>query len=201
VKKIFPIAFLLVAVFSNGQQNRVKLGILILPSASLPGFVIGSAGYERLNKDLNNSWQFSFNKSYGSFGTDVGDENRTWGTVEKVYYRKISGTKFTWFYSFFTEAGTREKLAGLVVVTPEKTFRTTKQFEITPGAGLGLQARFQKRWGIEIMGGPKLIFANGKDYYYNSITKQTFTEPAKDTKFGYRLMGMISYQFSYNVRK
>lgn len=201
MRKIFLIAFLHVAVSSTGQQNRAKLGILILPSASLPGFVIGSAGYERLNKGLHSSWQFSYNKSYGSFGTDVGDENRTWGTIEKIYYRKISGTKLTWFYSFFTEAGAREKLAGHIYVTPEKIFRKKKQFEINPGAGLGVQARLQKRWGIEIMGGPKLIFANGKDYYYNSITKQTFTEPAKDTKFGYRLMGMISYQFSYNVRK
>ncbi|MBI5857511.1 MAG: hypothetical protein HZB42_07655 [Sphingobacteriales bacterium] len=200
IRGFFIILSFFICSFLSAQQNRIKLGVLILPSASFPGFIIGSAGYERLNKNLNSSWQFSFNKSSGSFGTDAGDENRTWGTIEKIYYNKISGSKITWSFSFFTETGIREKLAGHVYVTPEKTFRKTKKFEINPGAGLGLQGRFHKRWGIEIIGGPKLIIANGKDYYYNSIIKQIFTESVHETKLGFRLMGMISYQFSYNVR-
>jgi hypothetical protein len=101
----------------------------------------------------------------------------------------------TWSYSLFTEIGTRVKKAGMVRPTPEKTFREAKSFEVNPGVAFGLQYRLGKRWRLEGVIGPKIILANGKDYYYNSINTQLFTENANEVRAGFRLMGFISYQF------
>jgi hypothetical protein len=188
----------LISSSSWAQQNRIKLGFIGFPSAS--GFGTGTLGYERLDKTLNKSWQISANGSGGAIATDAGTETRKWITVERTFYRSTMAKKITWSYSFFSEAGTRQKNAGYIHPTPEKTFQYTKQFEVSPGTSLGIQLQLGKRWRLESVAGTKIVFAKGNDYYYNSISKQTFTEAANETKLGYRLMGMISYQFSYNVR-
>ena len=193
MKKLFLILFLLAFLRTVAQQNRIKLGIIIIPSGA--GFLIGDAGYERLNKTFNKSWQFHLNASGGEIALDAGNEKRIWGTVEKTFYKKTIASGITWSYSFFTEAGTRLSKAGKVNYTPEKTFSETKQFEINPGASLGLQLRIGKRFRLEAQAGPKIIFASGYDYFKNSIINQKFREPANEVKPGIRLTGVLSYQF------
>ena len=41
------------------QQNKLKLGFF-LGGPTQSGFGMGNIGYERLNKELNSSWQFRF---------------------------------------------------------------------------------------------------------------------------------------------
>jgi hypothetical protein len=175
------------------QQNRINLGFIGFPSVS--GFGIGDIGYERLNKELTASWQFHFSASGGAVATDVGTETRKWGTIEKTFYRKTIAKRISWSYSFFAEAGSRDKSPGHIYNTPEKILIKTKVFEINPGASLGIQFRFGKRWGIETQAGPKLIFANGKKYYRNSTINQNFSEAVNNIKAGYRLIGGFTYQF------
>ena len=185
--------FILSACNITAQQNRIKLGFMGFPTVS--GFGIGCAGYERFEKNLTASWQLHLNASAGEIGNDAGAEKRIWGTIEKTFYKKSIAERITWSYSFFMEAGTREKNAGKVYFTPEKTFRETKVFETNPGISLGLQYRIAKRWRMETQLGPKLIFATGNDYYYNSITDQLSKESANSIKAGFRFTGLLSYQF------
>jgi hypothetical protein len=42
----------------SAQQNKLKFGFLGFLTQS--GFGMGNIGYERLNKELNSSWQFRF---------------------------------------------------------------------------------------------------------------------------------------------
>ena len=193
MKKVFSILFFLISLSSPSQQNRIKLGFIGFPTAS--GFGIGDFGYERLNKKLNSSWQIHFSASGGAVATDVGSEARKWGTIEKTFYRKTISKKITWSYSFFTETGSREKSPGFIHNIPEKIFIKTKQFEINPGVSLGIHLRIGKKFGIETLTGPKIIFANGKNYYVNSIIKQNFSEPVRYTKAGFRFIGGFTYQF------
>ena len=74
MQKVFLILFFLVSLQTAAQQNRVKIGVLIIPSGA--GFLIGDAGYERLNKTLNKSWQFHLNASGGEIALDAGNEKR-----------------------------------------------------------------------------------------------------------------------------
>jgi hypothetical protein len=184
---------ILTACNISAQQNRLKLGFMGFPTAA--GFGIGCIGYERLDKGLSSSWQLHLNAAAGEIGNDAGAEKRIWGTIEKTFYKKTTAERITWSYSFFTEVGTREKDAGKVYTTPAKTFRETKTTEINPGVSIGLQYRIRKRWRIESQIGPKLIFANGNHYYYNSITNQLSKESANSIKAGFRFTGLLSYQF------
>lgn len=193
MQKVFLILLFLVPLCTTAQQNRVKIGVIIIPSGS--GFLIGDAGFERLNKALNKSWQLHLNASGGEIALDAGDEKRIWGTVEKTFYKKTVAPRITWSYSFFTEVGTRLAKAGRVYYTPAKTFSETKQFEINPGASIGLQYRLGKRFRLEAQAGPKIIFATGHDYFKNSILNQKFRESANEVKAGLRLTGVLSYQF------
>ncbi len=177
----------------TAQQNRIKLGFIGFPSQS--GFGIGDIGFERLNKELNSSWQLHFSASGGAIASDVGTETRKWGTIEKTFYRKTIAKKITWSYSFFTEAGSRDKSPGHVPYIPEKILKKTKLFEINPGASLGIQLLLGKKWGIETQAGPKLIFAKGIKYYRNSTANQIYSESFHDIKAGYRLIGGFTYQF------
>ncbi|HWR32013.1 MAG TPA: hypothetical protein VN451_00695 [Chitinophagaceae bacterium] len=178
---------------AEAQKNRIKLGFIGFPSES--GFAIGDIGYERLSKELNSSWQFHFSASGGTIAIDAGTETRKWVTVEKTFYRKTVANKITWSYSFFTEAGCREKNPGRVPYIPEKILINTKQFEINPGASLGIQLRFGKKWGIETQVGPKIIIATGKEYYRNNIINQPYSKTFHNLKAGYRLIGTFAYQF------
>ncbi len=193
MKKIFSLLFLLISLSSPSQQNRIKLGFIGFPTVS--GFGIGDIGYERLNKKLNSSWQIHFSASGGAIVTDVGSETRKWGTIEKTFYRKTIAKKIIWSYSFFTETGSREKSPGHIYNIPEKVLKKTKQFEINPGVSLGIHLLIGKKFGIETLAGPKIIFANGKKYYVNSTVNQNFSEPVRYTKAGFRLIGGFTYQF------
>jgi hypothetical protein len=175
------------------QQNRIKLGFIGFPSVS--GFGIGDIGFERLNKNLNASWQLHFSASGGAVATDVGTETRKWGTIEKTFYRNTISKRITWSYSFFTETGSREKSPGKVLNSPEKILLKTKWFEINPGACLGIQFRIGKKLGIETQAGPKFIFATGKEYYRNSVINQTFSESLNNNRPGFRFIGGFTYQF------
>ena len=141
------ILILLISSSLSAQQNRIKLGFMGFPSQS--GFGIGDIGYERLNGKLNASWQLHFSASGGSIATDIGTETRKWVTIEKTFYRHTIAKRITWSYSFFTEAGSREKSPGYVSYIPEKILKKTKWIEINPGASLGIQLLLGKKWGIE----------------------------------------------------
>lgn len=193
IRSIFFILTLFISSSLIAQQNRIKLGFIGFPSQS--GFGIGDIGYERLNKKLNASWQLHFSASGGAIASDVGTETRKWGTIEKTFYRKTIAKKITWSYSFFTEAGSREKSPGRVFDVPEKILKKTNLFEINPGASFGIQLLLGKKWGIETQVGPKLIFAKGKKYYRNSTINQTYSESIYDIKAGYRLIGGFTYKF------
>ena len=193
MQKVFLILLFLVSLCTTAQQNRVKIGVIIIPSVN--GVLICDAGYERLNKAFNKSWQFHLNASGGEIALDAGDEKRIWGTIEKTFYKKTVAPRITWSYSFFTEVGTRLAKAGRVYYTPAKTFSETKQFEINPGASLGLHYRLGKRFRLEAQAWPKIIFATGYDYFKNSILNQKFRESANEVKAGLRLTGVLSYQF------
>jgi hypothetical protein len=197
MKKV-AIILLLVLIVKNSfaQQNKIKFGFIGFPSQS--GFGIGNLGYERMNKALNNSWQFHINGSGGAIATDVGTETRKWVTIERTFYKKSISKAITWSYSFFTETGNRVKENGDRVDDLSKIFDKRKLFEINPGASLGIQIHIGKKWGIETQAGPKLIFANGKEYYINGLissSNNTFTENVSYTKAGYRFMGAVYFQF------
>lgn len=177
----------------SAQQNKLKLGFLGFPTQS--GFGIGDVGYERLNKELNSSWQLHFSASGGAIAMDAGTESRKWITVEKTFYRNTITKKITWSYSFFLEAGSRLKKPGKISYSPDKILRETKLFEINPGACLGIQIRLGRKWGVESQIGPKLIFANGDNYYSNSIINQNYLEPENYFKAGFRVTGGFYYQF------
>lgn len=193
MRTVFCIFFLLFQMQTNAQKNRIKAGFLGFPAAS--GFGQGSIGYERLGKKLTTSWQILLNGSGGEIGNDTGPEKRIWGTAEMTFYKKTISERITWSYSFFTEAGKRQKDAGHVAIIPERTFKERKTFEICPGVSLGLQYRIGKKWGVEAAAGPKIILANGNEYYYNYLNSSVFSESYSKTNFGLRLNGLLSYQF------
>ncbi len=175
------------------QQNRIKAGAIVIPSGSL--FVIGDVGYERLNKALTKSWQFHINASGGEIALDAGSEKRIWGTIEKTFYKPTISKKLSWSYSFFNEVGSREKNAGKVSENNTKIFRETKQFEINIGTSLGIQLGLGKKIRLEAQAGPKLIFANGYDYFSNRSSGQIEKEKNNEIRAGLRLTGVLSYQF------
>jgi hypothetical protein len=181
---------------SFSQQNKIKFGFIGFPSQS--GFGIGNLGFEKLNKSLTSSWQIHINGSGGAIASDVGTETRKWVTIEKTFYKKTISKAFSWSYSFFTEAGDRVKENGDRIDDLTRVFDKRKLFEINPGASLGIQLRIGKKWGIETQAGPKLIFANGKEYYINMVSSSSnssFTEKISYIKTGFRLMGAIYIQF------
>jgi hypothetical protein len=177
----------------NAQQNRIKAAAVILPGGS--PYIIGTLGYERLDKSLTASWQFLINIAGGELAIDAGDEMRRWGTVERIFYKQTKKEKLTWSYSFFVEMGQRIKQAGFVKSPPEKIYQERKTIEMCPGVGVGLQYKIKKRWRIEAIVGPKFIFAIGDKYYYNSITRITFKEQSNSIGGGIRFNGLLSYQF------
>lgn len=193
MKKVLCIFFVLIQLQVHAQQNRIKVGFIGFPSAS--GFGLGSIGYERLNKAIVSSWQILINGSGGEIGVDAGAEKRYWATIEKSFYKKTIADRITWSYSLFAEVGKREKDAGHVAIIPSRTFRERKTFEICPGVSLGIQYRIGKKWRLEAATGPKIILANGNEYYYNSITNSIFSENYSKTTIGLRLNGLLSYQF------
>lgn len=184
---------LLLTVKIHAQQNRIKAGFIGFPSQS--GFGIGNIGYERFDEELKNSWQFHINGSGGAIGTDVGTETRKWVTIERSFYKQTISKAITWSYSVFIETGDRIKNPGDKKYTPTKVFLKRKLFEVNPGISIGVQLRIGKKWGIESQAGPKLIFATGKSYYYNSTINQYFTENASGIKAGFRIMGAVYFQF------
>ena len=117
------------------------------------------------------------------------------GPVEKTFYKKTIAKKITWSYSFFTEIGNRLKKPGKISYTLDKILQKTKFFEVNPGASLGLQLAFGKRWGIETQVGPKLIFATGKEYYSNRIINQNYSTTVNHIKGGARIIGVFYYKF------
>lgn len=177
----------------HAQQNKIIAGFIGFPSQS--GFGIGNIGFERFDEELKSSWQFHINGSGGAMGNDVGTETRKWITIERSFYKPTISNAITWSYSFFLETGDRVKNPGDKTYTPTKVFLKTKLFELNPGISLGIQLRIGKSWGIESQAGPKLIFAKGKNYYYNSTINQYFTENADRIKAGFRFMGAAYFQF------
>jgi hypothetical protein len=192
-KHICLILFFLICHQLFAQQNRIKLGFIGFPSQS--GFGIGNIGYERFNDELSSSWQLHINGSGGAIGNDVGTETRKWVTVERTFYKETISEAITWSYSFFLEAGNRIKKDEGRNPIPAKEFIERKLIELNPGISLGVQLRIGKKWGIESQAGPKVIFATGKNYYYNRSINQYFTENTNGIKAGFRFMGAIYFQF------
>lgn len=178
----------------NAQQNRLKFGIMGIPFSGA-GFGIGSVGYEHLDSTLHSSWQFFLNAAGGSIAADARSESRVWGTAERTFYKKTISKKISWSYSFFTEIGNRTVNAGYEKNTFEKIFKTKKVFEINPGASLGLQLYLGKKVRLEGQAGPKVIFASGKNNYYDFDTGEPFSQKVNEIKAGYRFLGVVSVQF------
>jgi hypothetical protein len=174
----------------------MKGGFIGFPSSS--GFGIGTLGYEKMNKELTKSWQLHINGSGGAIATDVGIETRKWITVERTFYHKTISKTISWSYSFFTEIGDRVKENGDRSDDIARIFDKRKMVEINSGANLGIQLRIGKKWGVETLAGPKVIFANGKEFYLDAspgVPRRNFTEKVSYIKAGFRLMGVVYIQF------
>ncbi len=194
MKHVFFIIFFTLSIICSAQNNRIKAGLTGVPIFQ-GGFGIITFGYEKLNNEKNKSWQFTANASYGSIAADAGSTNRKWFTLERINYINYKPDKSRLYYSFFIEAGNRIKLPGYFHPPPDSILNKTKSFEISPGLGAGVHFRIKKKFGIQISTGPKIIFAKTKDQYYNSITRKSYSSSYNGTKFGFRYMGTLSYQF------
>ncbi len=194
MKYFFLIGCLLFAAVINAQRNKIKLGILGVPFFQ-SGFGMGTIGYERLNKKNTASWQAHFNVAGGSIATDVPVDTRRWGTIEKTFYYKTVAKRISYSFSAFTEIGDRVTTPGYARFEPDSILRKTVVFEINPGASLGLQYMFSKKWGIEMQAGPKLIIANGKKHFINSTNQQKFEVASDEIKAGYMFTGSFYFQF------
>ena len=194
MKKILCIFFVLIQLQVHAQQNRIKLGIAGVPIFQ-SGFGIGNIGYERLRKDMKASWQLLYSIAGGSPATDAAISNRKWLTVERLWYFKTINKKVGYYYSVFSEAGSRTTKPGHAHYPDTAWLKETKVTEINPGVSLGILLKLGKRINLETAAGPKLMFQSGKEYYRNFRDNKDFTEPYKDTKFGLRFLFSFSYQF------
>ena len=194
MKRMLLIYFFVPVMNAAAQQNRIKAGVLVVPLFQ-SGFGMGNIGFERLNKQFNSSWQIHFCVAGGSIASDAETNNRKWVTVEKTYYLKSKKEKAHFFYSFFAETGNRITLPGHSYFKPDSIINKTKSFEINPGVSLGWQLKIKKRWGIEMLAGPKIIFASKEKQYYNSLNNQHYTVSGNHIKAGFRFMTSLYYQF------
>ena len=194
MKNILLIFFTIFFLKADAQRNRIKLGLMGVPMFQ-SGFGMGNIGFERLNKTLNSSWQIHFSFAGGSPAADAETTNRKWLTLEKSIYLKRNSGKFNFYYSFFNETGKRTERPGFSHFEPDSILQRTTTFEINPGAGIGTQFQLMKKFKMEVQAGPKLIIANGKKYYYNSLAKQEFSELINKLRGGFRFFACIYYQF------
>lgn len=194
MKEILCILFLLLHLQINAQQNKIKVGIAGLPMFQ-SGFGMGNVGYERLNKNLNTSWQILYAVAGGSPAADAAISTRKWLTIERLWYFKPVHKKISYYYSFFSEAGIRKTKPGHAHYPDTAWLKETKVSEINPGASLGIVIKLGRKICVESAAGPKLIFQSGKEYYRNYRDNYDFTEPYKDTKLGLRFLFSFSYQF------
>ncbi len=159
------------------------------------GFGMGTIGYERLNKKQNASWQLHFNVAGGSIASDAPISTRRWGTIEKTYYFRTVAKRIRYSFSAFSEIGNRSTRPGHASFKPDSILQKSIAFEINPGASLGLQYKFSKKWGMEMQAGPKLIIANGKQHFINASTQQKYQTTYKEIKAGYMFTGSFYFQF------
>ncbi len=178
----------------HAQVYKAKLGLFIFP---LPpsGYGTCNLGLERLDPGNANSWQLHAHLSFGTLGADAPEVRRKWITIERTHYVKPAEKKTLFFYTGFLELGSRKTLPGFVDFPPDAVLQNEKAFECSPGIGIGVSFRFLKRFGLDLVAGPKLIFATHKDSYYNSITRQGYTKRYQDVNAGYRGMGALSIRF------
>lgn len=188
--------FVICMLVSTGiwaQQNRIKFGFLGFPAPS--GFGIGNIGYERLNKQQNKSWQLLFSMSGGSIALDAESYKRKWLTIERLYYFSTVSKKLSYFYTFFIETGERTSDPGHIPIYDTSRYDGFRSFELSPGTALGLKFNFSKKLALETGAGPKLIWLNGKEKYYNDRDNIHFTAPYKKTRIGYRFLFSFSWEF------
>ncbi|HUR66190.1 MAG TPA: hypothetical protein VMZ03_07545 [Chitinophagaceae bacterium] len=176
-----------------GQQNRVKLGFIGFPSQS--GFGIGNIGYERLDRSKKRSWQLLYSMSGGSAAVDLETYKRKWITVERIVYFNTRNKKLDYFYTLFLETGKRTSEPGYIAVYDTSRYDGLKAFELSPGVAGGLRFALSKRLGLETGGGPKFIWLNGEEQYYNRRDDIHFSKDYRKTKLGFRFMFSFSWQF------
>lgn len=192
MKYSFLLLIVLLNLTAKAQLNKIKGSLLGAPFES--GFYLGTIGYERLTRSQTSSWQLYYNVAQGAVGADIGDTDRRWFTIEKTYYVK-SKTKFMFFYTFFVEKGNRIKQPGHVDYPMNALLKNTRSKEICPGGAVGLNFRWRKKWGMQVLGGPKLIIEKATTNYYNAYTQKFFNSKANNTKLGGRFIGNFYFQF------
>lgn len=190
--KSLPIAIivscLLITIKGNSQQNYLKVFAIGVPFQSGAG--IGNIGFEHLNKNSTGAWQFDLNMAAGTFTTDVSVPHRVWLSADKIFlFNKQAKYQNAVFYTFFTEAGTRNLAGGRVLYAQNGSiFQKTKSFEINPGAGLGKNFPIGKRCHFQAIAGPKIIFAFRKDQYYETASGKYFYDRYTKISAGYRIL-------------
>jgi hypothetical protein len=187
------ILFVFLTLFGNAQQNKVKLGFIGFPTVS--GFGIGNIGYERMQNDQKKSWQILFSISGGSIATDVETHYRKWITVDRMFYFNTIHHKLKYYFSLFSELGTRKSKPGLIRFADTAILEEKKAIEFNPGGALGLSYSIGRKFNLESAVGPKVLFQNGKEYYYNSREKKYYNKSYSNIGFGIRFLFTLSYQF------
>jgi hypothetical protein len=193
---ILLIACLLTASRSAAQRNYIQAFAIGVPFQSGAG--IGNIGFEHLNKERNSSWQFAFNAAGGSLATDVAVPHRIWGTIDKMITLNKK-TVFTNapFLSFFLEVGKRRLSGGRLFPENGSILQSTDAFEINPGIGIGRNFSLGKKWHMQILAAPKLIFSFRKDQYFETASGTLFYNKYNEVSGGYRIL----FNFCYPLGK
>ena len=191
IKPGYLIILLCLAFSSNAQHSTMKFGAMGIVTGET--FGIATLGAEFFQKN-NTSWQILFNISGGAGAIDADNINRHWLSMDRVFIRKPMAKHDYYFLAFFTEIGNRKiKASGF----KKEGYRLvdTKQFEINPGIAVGANFKIKRRWGIDMIAGPKLIIASGEKRYFNPLTTSYEFNKFNSIEAGYRLMINLSYSF------
>ena len=191
IKPGYLIILLCLAFSSNAQYSTMKFGAMGFFTGE--AFGIATLGAEFFQKN-NTSWQILFNISGGAGAIDADIINRQWLSIDRVFIRKPMAKHDYYFLSLFTEIGNRN---NKVSQFKREGYRLVniKQFEINHGIAVGANFKIKRRWGIDMIAGPKLIIASGKKRYFDPITAGYDFKKFKSVEAGYRFMINLSYSF------
>lgn len=190
---ILTVILLFLCLFVNAQQNRIKGGGLGI--FGIVNIGIGTFGYERLNKMQTASWQLHASFAGDAVAADARANKRSWITLDKTYYIKNKVEKRHFFYSPFAEMGNRITTPGHEHSPSDSIFNRKKSFEINPGIVIGGHFKVAKIFGFEFYGGPKVIFADTRTKYHNSLIRKDYFVKSSTVKAGFRCMIAWSWEF------
>jgi hypothetical protein len=119
-----------------GQKNYAKASLLAIPTPMGAGIFI-HAGFERMNKPLQSSWQLGVYFAAGQFGMDAPGTTRKWLTLDRNYYFKKDELRKKIFVSIFTEVADRKINPGFIRSSDDTIIYKKITTDICPGIANG----------------------------------------------------------------